>query len=112
MALTRMMKVVVRSYQTFQEHPLFFPDALMKLNVFLFAANGMAFESWEPRKRDPDLLEIGQRGLDVLALLVSIYGTTEIFVSEYRNLLAEKLINNYGFNIDAEVVTLELLKRR
>lgn len=29
---------------------------------------------WEPRKRDPDLTESGFRGLDVLALLVSIYG--------------------------------------
>ena len=32
---------------------------------------------WEPRKRDPDLTESGFRGLDVLALLVSIYGEIE-----------------------------------
>ena len=33
-----------------------------------------AGDAWEPRMRDRDLTEPGVRGLDVLALLVSIYG--------------------------------------
>lgn len=69
-------------------------------------------EQWQPRKRDPDLLDIGISGLDVLALLVSIYGSTDLFVSEYRSLLADKLLNNLNYNTDQEVSTLELLKIR
>ena len=70
-------------------------------------------ENWEPRKRDPDLAQlVGVRGLDVLALLVSIYGSTDLFVSEYRNLLSDKLLSNLSYNTDQEVATLELLKRR
>lgn len=69
-------------------------------------------ELWMPRKRDPDLLESGTRGLDVLALLVSIYGSTDLFASEYRSLLADKLLSNLEYNTDQEVATLELLKIR
>lgn len=69
-------------------------------------------ENWEPRKRDPDLTESGIRGLDVLALLVSIYGTTDVFVAEYRTLLADKLVNSVSYSTDYEVTTLELLKMR
>lgn len=68
--------------------------------------------NWEPRKRDPDLMEVGARGLDVLALLVSIYGSTDLFVSEYRNLLADKILSNLEYDADNEVSTLELLKIR
>jgi anaphase-promoting complex subunit 2 len=68
--------------------------------------------NWKPRKRDPDLIEVGARGLDVLALLVSIYGSTDLFVSEYRNLLADKILSNLEYDADHEVSTLELLKIR
>ena len=69
-------------------------------------------ECWEPRRRDPDLVAVGVAGLDVLALLVSIYGSTDLFVSEYRSLLADKLLGNLQYNTDQEVATLELLKIR
>lgn len=69
--------------------------------------------NWEPARRDVELqLESGDRGQDVLALLVSIYGSTTVFVSEYRSLLADKLLNNLDYNSDAEIANLELLKRR
>jgi hypothetical protein len=69
-------------------------------------------KNWEPRKRNPDLTESGTRGLDVLALLVSIYGSIDLFVSEYRSLLAEKLLQNVSYQTDHEVATLELMKIR
>ena len=69
-------------------------------------------ECWEPRKRDPDLTEAGVRGLDVLALLVSIYGSSDLFVSEYRSLLADKLLTNLLYDTDQELATMELLKLR
>lgn len=46
-------------------------------------------ENWEPRKRNPELSDDGFSGLDILALLVSIYGSTDVFVNEYRVQLAE-----------------------
>ena len=51
-------------------------------------------------------------GGDILAMLVSIYGSKELFVNEYRVMLADKLLANLDFNTDKEVHTLELLKLR
>ena len=48
---------------------------------------------WEPVKKNMDLIGEGGRGLDILALLVSIYGSSDLFVKEYRSLLAEKLLS-------------------
>lgn len=33
----------------------------------------------------------GHQGVDVFNMLVSVYGSKELFVKEYRNLLAERL---------------------
>lgn len=49
---------------------------------------------------------------DILAMLVSIYGSKELFVNEYRLMLADKLLANLDYNTDKEVHTLELLKLR
>ena len=49
---------------------------------------------------------------DILSILVSIYGSKELFVDEYRLMLADKLLANLDFNTDKEVHTLELLKLR
>ena len=70
----------------------------------------------------------GSGGGDILAMLVSIYGSKELFVNEYRLMLADSLlgsnnnnnIHNNGnnkdkcmdYNVDQEVHTLELLKLR
>ena len=51
-------------------------------------------------------------GGDILSMLVSIYGSKELFVNEYRLMLADKLLANLEFNTDKEVHTLELLKLR
>jgi anaphase-promoting complex subunit 2 len=54
----------------------------------------------------------GGGGDDVLSILVSIFGSKELFVNEYRLMLADKLLANLDFNTDKEVHTLELLKLR
>lgn len=41
---------------------------------------------------------------DLLSLLVSIYGSKEVFVNEYRLMLADKLIMNLDYNTDREVL--------
>jgi anaphase-promoting complex subunit 2 len=49
---------------------------------------------------------------DILAMLVSIYGSKDLFVNEYRLMLADKLLASVDYNTDKEVHTLELLKLR
>ena len=43
-------------------------------------------------------------------MLVGIYGSKELFVNEYRVMLAEKLLSKSDYDIDREIRTLELLK--
>jgi anaphase-promoting complex subunit 2 len=85
-------------------------------------------ENWEPRKRNKDLIENNSNSIinnndnssssnrsnnmDTLALLVSIYDSTDLFIVEYRALLADKLLTSAGFITDHEVTNLELLKIR
>jgi anaphase-promoting complex subunit 2 len=49
---------------------------------------------------------------DILSMLVGIYGSKELFVNEYRVMLADKLLANLAFDTDKEVHNLELLKLR
>lgn len=43
---------------------------------------------------------------------VNIYGSRELFVNEYRMMLADKLLQNLAYSTDRDVQTLELLKLR
>jgi anaphase-promoting complex subunit 2 len=54
----------------------------------------------------------GKGGSDILSMLVSIYGSKDLFVNEFRLMLADKLLANLTFDTDQEVHTLELLKLR
>ena len=74
---------------------------------------------WQPppsiQQTHPSFLERGGSGktTDILAMLVSIYGSKELFVNEYRLMLADKLLSNTtDYNTDQQVHTLELLKLR
>lgn len=81
-------------------------------------------DNWIPQSKDREFRatistnantsvnQHSSRGLDVLAILVSIYGSTDLFIVEYRSLLADKLLNNLTYNTDQEVANLELLKIR
>ena len=71
---------------------------------------------WMPppplREERAAFFEGRSRKLDILSILVSIYGSKELFVDEYRIMLADKLLSNLDYNTDAQVHTLELLKLR
>lgn len=43
-------------------------------------------------------------------MIVGIIGSKDQLVSEYRVMLAEKLLNKSDYDIDSEIRTLELLK--
>jgi anaphase-promoting complex subunit 2 len=53
-----------------------------------------------------------RRRLDILMMLVSIYGTKELFVNEYRSLLSNRLLSLTDYETEKELLTLELLTLR
>ncbi|XP_057494205.1 anaphase-promoting complex subunit 2-like [Actinidia eriantha] len=69
-------------------------------------------DRWEPDPVEADPLKgsRNQRKVDVLGMIVSIIGSKDQLVNEYRVMLAEKLLNKSDYDIDAEIRTLELLK--
>ena len=73
-----------------------------------------AANTWMPDSidADPTRSSRSRRLSDILSMLVQIYGSKKLFVTEYRTLLAKKLLKNTTFNTDQEVYTLERLKQR
>ncbi|KAG7388122.1 Anaphase-promoting complex subunit 2 [Phytophthora pseudosyringae] len=71
-------------------------------------------DSWEPDpiEADPTKTSRSRSSDDILRILVNIYGSRELFVNEYRMMLADKLLQNLEFDTDRDVQTLELLKLR
>ncbi|KAL2226160.1 UNVERIFIED_CONTAM: Anaphase-promoting complex subunit 2 [Sesamum indicum] len=69
-------------------------------------------QSWEPDPVEADPLKGGRyrRKVDILGMIVSIIGSKDQLVNEYRVMLAEKLLNKSDYDIDSEIRTLELLK--
>ncbi|XP_044494484.1 anaphase-promoting complex subunit 2 isoform X2 [Mangifera indica] len=67
---------------------------------------------WEPDPVEADPLKSSrnQRKVDILGMVVSIIGSKDQLVNEYRVMLAEKLLNKSDYDIDSEIRTLELLK--
>uniref|UniRef100_A0A1D1ZE48 Anaphase-promoting complex subunit 2 n=1 Tax=Anthurium amnicola TaxID=1678845 RepID=A0A1D1ZE48_9ARAE len=67
---------------------------------------------WEPDPVDADPSRGGRniRKIDILGMMVSIIGSKDQLVNEYRVMLAEKLLNKSEYDIDSEIRTLELLK--
>lgn len=44
--------------------------------------------------------------------MVNIYGSKELFVNEYRSLLADRILTTFSYNTDKELRYLEMLKLR
>ncbi|CAG9761203.1 unnamed protein product [Ceutorhynchus assimilis] len=55
---------------------------------------------------------INHRTADIISMLVNIYGSKELFVNEYRTLLADRLLSQYNCDTEKEIRYLELLKLR
>ncbi len=53
-----------------------------------------------------------KRRIDLLSLLVGIYGSKKAFLVEYRNLLSQRLLRQLSFDTAAQLRHLELLKLR
>ncbi|XP_078479847.1 LOW QUALITY PROTEIN: anaphase-promoting complex subunit 2 [Lampetra planeri] len=55
---------------------------------------------------------LGRRSFDIISLLVSIYGSKEVFINEYHTLLADRILHHFNYNMAREIRNLELLKLR
>lgn len=53
-----------------------------------------------------------RRTCDIISMLVNVYGSKELFVNEYRTLLADRLLSQFTYNTEKEIRYLELLKIR
>ena len=82
--------------------------------------DGPRLKVWEQWVPDPvDALNLaGDSSSNLLAksniisMLVNIYGSKDMFVNEYKTLLADRLLSNYSYNMEKEIRNLELLKLR
>lgn len=52
------------------------------------------------------------RSADIISMVVDIYGSKKMFVAEYQNLLADRLLTQLDFSPEKEIRNLELLKLR
>lgn len=71
-------------------------------------------EDWTPDPTDavPDKMGSKRRSSDIISLLVSIYGSKDIFIDEYRGVLADRLLHQLNYNTAREIRNVELLKLR
>lgn len=54
----------------------------------------------------------GRVDADVVSMLIGIYGGPLLFMEEYRNMLADRLLAKDDYDCEREIRTLELLKIR
>uniref|UniRef100_A0A1A7WQN9 Anaphase-promoting complex subunit 2 n=1 Tax=Iconisemion striatum TaxID=60296 RepID=A0A1A7WQN9_9TELE len=71
-------------------------------------------EDWTPDPTDavPDKMGSKRRSSDIISLLVSIYGSKDIFIDEYRAVLADRLLHQLNYSTAREIRNVELLKLR
>lgn len=71
------------------------------------------YNRWMPDPIDAPVREGKWKpGGDAIATLVNIYGSSEQIVSEYRGLLADKIVSSFEFDLKREERILELLIER
>ncbi|KAG7213043.1 hypothetical protein KM043_002374 [Ampulex compressa] len=71
------------------------------------------WEKWMPDPVDADPAKSTQRRMsDIISMLVNVYGSQDLFVNEYRTLLADRLLSQLNYHTEREIRHLELLKRR
>ncbi|XP_072930012.1 anaphase-promoting complex subunit 2 [Epargyreus clarus] len=71
-----------------------------------------AWDEWnpDPVDADPKINSSDRKSNDIISMLVNVYGSKELFVNEYRTLLADRLLAQSVINTEKEIRYLELLK--
>ncbi|ESO09432.1 hypothetical protein HELRODRAFT_73864, partial [Helobdella robusta] len=72
------------------------------------------WETWNPDPVEAEPLRPSQasRSFDIISMLVNIYGSKELFIEEYRSLLADRILTQLSYDTVKEIKHLELLKLR
>lgn len=72
------------------------------------------WDDWvpDPVDADPKVNSSDRKANDIISMLVNVYGSKELFVNEYRTLLADRLLAQSAINTEREIRYLELLKLR
>lgn len=72
------------------------------------------WENWQPDPVGDEHVQVskGVRTSDIVTMLVNIYGSKELFASEYESLLAQRLLFTCSLDTEREVRYLECLKLR
>nr|CCA17313.1 anaphasepromoting complex subunit putative [Albugo laibachii Nc14] len=71
-------------------------------------------DEWMPEctLADPTNTIHSRRSDDILQILVNIYGSKEMFVNEYKAMLADRLLQALNYSTEKDMETLELLRLR
>lgn len=69
-------------------------------------------DDWMPIPKDAGPNRTLSRSHDIVSLLVGMFDSREIFIKEYQNLLADRLLAMTDFDTSKEVRNVELLKIR
>lgn len=73
------------------------------------------WKSWNPAPVEADNIGSSSRSTrqsDIVSILVNIYERKDLFVEEYRRLLAQRILQNFDCNVEHERRNLELLTLR
>ncbi|XP_013170834.1 PREDICTED: anaphase-promoting complex subunit 2 [Papilio xuthus] len=72
------------------------------------------WDEWnpDPVDADPKANSSDRKASDIISMLVNVYGSKELFVNEYRTLLADRILGQIVINTEKEIRYLELLKLR
>lgn len=54
-------------------------------------------------KESKTKIRIKYQEIDLVTVLVNLYGSQESFITEYQNMLAEKLMSAKDYNIEEEI---------
>jgi len=70
--------------------------------------------NWMPAPMEADAATLAEskNAADIMATLVSIYDSKEVFIKEFQTLLADRLIGIRNYDAEREVRNLEMLKLR
>lgn len=67
---------------------------LLFVSVFCCLMSSLSVNAPPP----PDKMGSKRRSSDIISLLVSIYGSKDIFIDEYRAVLADRLLHQLNYN--------------
>ncbi|KAK0402191.1 hypothetical protein QR680_016193 [Steinernema hermaphroditum] len=98
-----------------EAHVVFDEEGMREVNAdFMVKEDADTWQSWNPDPVDANKGDnpFFRESADVFNMLVSVYGSKDQFIKEYRQLLGERLTSTNERDLSFETRYLELMKRR